>query len=45
MKLDDDPSAVISALANHGVRIAAFEPVRPSLADLIEGVVRRGRPS
>ena len=45
MEPDDDPSAVLSALANQGVRIAAFEPVRPSLADLIEGVVRRGRVS
>jgi ABC-2 type transport system ATP-binding protein len=43
MELHHDPSAVLSALANQGLRIAAFEPVRPSLADLIEGVVRRGR--
>jgi ABC-type multidrug transport system ATPase subunit len=45
MKPDHDPAGVLSMLASHGVRIAAFEPVRPSLADLIEGVVRRGRPS
>jgi ABC-2 type transport system ATP-binding protein len=45
MEPDDDPSALLSALANQGLRIAAFEPVRPSLADLIEGVVRRGTPS
>lgn len=37
-----DPSDVLSALSRHGMRIAVFEPMRPSLADLIEGVVRRG---
>jgi ABC-2 type transport system ATP-binding protein len=37
-----DPSDVLAALASRGMRIAAFEPVRPSLAELIEGVVRRG---
>jgi ABC-2 type transport system ATP-binding protein len=45
MKPDHDPAGVLSMLASRGVRIAAFEPVRPSLADLIEGVVRRGRTS
>jgi len=45
MNPDHDPAGVLSMLASHGVRIAAFEPVRPSLADLIEGVVRRGRTS
>jgi len=42
MQLHHDPSAVLALLAGEGVRIAAFEPVRPSLADLIEGVVHRG---
>ena len=42
MELDDDPSAILARLSASGVRIAAFEPVRPSLADLIEGVVNRG---
>jgi ABC-2 type transport system ATP-binding protein len=42
MQLDHDPSAVLALLAGDGVRISAFEPVRPSLADLIEGVVNRG---
>jgi ABC-2 type transport system ATP-binding protein len=42
MELDDDPSAILAKLSASGVRIAAFEPVRPSLADLIEGVVNRG---
>jgi ABC-type multidrug transport system ATPase subunit len=45
LRPDHDPASVLSMLASHGVRIAAFEPVRPSLADLIEGVVRRGRTS
>jgi ABC-2 type transport system ATP-binding protein len=40
-----DPSAVLSHLSAQGMRIAAFEPIRPSLADLIEGVVRRGTSS
>jgi ABC-2 type transport system ATP-binding protein len=39
---DMDPSAVLSQLAAAGVRIASFEAVRASLADLIEGVVARG---
>ncbi len=42
MELDHDPSAILALLAERGVRIAAFEPVRASLADLIEGVVNRG---
>jgi ABC-2 type transport system ATP-binding protein len=42
MQQDDDPSAILATLSAKGVRIAAFEPVRPSLADLIEGVVKRG---
>lgn len=37
-----DPSAILALLSTQGLRIAAFEPVRPSLADLIEGVVNRG---
>jgi ABC-2 type transport system ATP-binding protein len=45
MELHHDPSAVLSTLTGQGMRIAAFEPVRPSLADLIEGVVRRGATS
>lgn len=39
LPLDADPSAVVSLLSSRGVRIAAFEPVKASLADLIEGVV------
>ena len=42
MPIEHDPSAVVALLAGDGVRIAAFEAVRPSLADLIEGVVQRG---
>jgi ABC-2 type transport system ATP-binding protein len=42
MESKHDPSAVLALLANDGLRIAVFEPVRASLADLIEGVVRRG---
>ncbi len=42
MELDDDPSSILARLSASGVRISAFEPVRPSLADLIEGVVKRG---
>jgi hypothetical protein len=42
MDLDHDPSDVLAVLSAQGMRIAAFEPIRPSLADLIEGVVRRG---
>jgi ABC-2 type transport system ATP-binding protein len=42
MELDDDPSAILAKLSAGGLRIAAFELVRPSLADLIEGVVNRG---
>jgi ABC-type multidrug transport system ATPase subunit len=45
MKPDHDPAGVLSMLVSHGMRIAVFEPVRPSLADLIEGVVRRGNAS
>jgi ABC-2 type transport system ATP-binding protein len=41
MEAHHDPAAVLSELAGRGVRIAAFEPLRASLADLIEGVVRR----
>jgi len=37
-----DPSTILALLAGDGLRIAAFEPLRPSLADLIEGVVNRG---
>jgi ABC-2 type transport system ATP-binding protein len=37
-----DAAEVLSDLVSRGVRISAFEPVRPSLADLIESVVRRG---
>ena len=39
---EHDPSGVLALLAGQGMRIAAFEPVRPSLADLIEGVLQRG---
>lgn len=39
---DVDPSGVLAELSANGVRIASFEPVRPSLADLIEAVVQRG---
>ena len=42
MELDHDPSSILALLSSRGVRIAVFEPVRPSLADLIEGVVKRG---
>ena len=42
MELDHDPSAILARCRADGVRIAAFEPVRASLADLIEGVVKRG---
>jgi ABC-2 type transport system ATP-binding protein len=42
MELHDDPSAILAKLSASGLRIAAFELVRPSLADLIEGVVNRG---
>jgi ABC-2 type transport system ATP-binding protein len=42
MAATDDPSAVLARLSSQGVRIAAFEPFRASLADLIEGVVKRG---
>ncbi|HEX6315383.1 MAG TPA: hypothetical protein VFZ73_11015, partial [Gemmatimonadaceae bacterium] len=42
MEREHDPSAVLSQLAGQGMRIAVFEPIRPSLADLIEGVVQRG---
>ena len=42
MEPEHEPSGVLAALASRGMRIAAFEPVRPSLAELIEGVVRRG---
>lgn len=38
---DHDPSGVLAHLAGQGMRIAAFDPIRPSLADLIEGVVSR----
>ena len=42
---DHDPSEVLAHLAGQGMRIAAFDPIRPSLADLIEGVVSRGNAS
>jgi hypothetical protein len=45
MELDHDPSAILATLVGRGMRIAAFEPVRPSLADLIEGVLNRGAAS
>jgi ABC-2 type transport system ATP-binding protein len=45
MELHHDPSTVLALLSSQGLRIAAFEPVRPSLADLIEGVVNRGAAS
>jgi ABC-2 type transport system ATP-binding protein len=45
MKPDHDPSAVLAELSQKGVRIAAFELVRPSLADLIEEVVKQERRS
>lgn len=41
MRPDHDPSAVLAELSGKGVRIAAFELIRPSLADLIEEVVKR----
>jgi ABC-2 type transport system ATP-binding protein len=42
MEPEHDPAGVLSMLAGSGMRIAAFAPIRPSLADLIEGVVNRG---
>jgi ABC-2 type transport system ATP-binding protein len=42
MELHHDPSAVLAALVGAGLRISVFEPVRASLADLIEGVVKKG---
>jgi ABC-2 type transport system ATP-binding protein len=42
MDVEHDASAILATLSASGVRIAAFEPVRPSLADLIEGVLKRG---
>jgi ABC-2 type transport system ATP-binding protein len=45
MEPHHDPADVLSALATRGMRIAAFEPIRPSLADLIDGVVKRGSAS
>lgn len=42
MDSQNDPSEVLSELSRQGMRIAVFEPMRPSLADLIESVVRRG---
>jgi ABC-2 type transport system ATP-binding protein len=44
MQPDHDPSSIVALLASAGVSIAVFEPVRASLADLIEGVVRGGEP-
>jgi ABC-2 type transport system ATP-binding protein len=41
MEPHHDPADVLSTLASRGMRISAFEPIRPSLADLIEGVVNR----
>lgn len=41
MALHEEPSEVLALLAARGLPIAAFEPVRPSLADLIEGVLNR----
>ena len=43
LEMHHDAAAVLALLAGDGMRIAAFEPIRPSLADLIEGVVGRGR--
>ena len=37
-----DADAVLASLVGSGARVAGFEPLRPSLADLIEGVVSRG---
>lgn len=45
MERHHDPSAILARLSSQGMRIAAFEPIRPSLADLIEGVVRTGGPA
>jgi len=45
MELHHDPSVVLALLSGEGMRIAAFELIRPSLADLIEGVVGRGKAS
>lgn len=45
LDIQHDPSAVLAVLTAQGMRIAAFEPVRPSLADLIEGVVKGGSSS
>jgi ABC-2 type transport system ATP-binding protein len=42
LDLHHDPSDSLALLAGQGMRIAVFEPIQPSLADLIEGVVRRG---
>ena len=42
MTADHDPSAVLAGLSSGGVRISAFEPFRATLADLIEGVVKKG---
>ena len=42
MDLQQDPSDVLAELSGRGMRIAVFEPMRASLADLIEGVVGRG---
>jgi ABC-2 type transport system ATP-binding protein len=42
MEPQHDPAGVLSMLAGKGMRIVAFEPIRPSLADLIEGAVNRG---
>jgi ABC-2 type transport system ATP-binding protein len=40
-----DPADILAHVVSRGVRIAAFEPIRPSLADLIEVVVSRGTAS
>lgn len=45
MKPAHEPADVLAHLASRGVRIGVFEPIRPSLADLIEVVVRRGTAS
>ena len=45
MDAGEDPSAVLAALSDAGLRISAFEPIRASLADLIEGVVKLGTAS
>ncbi len=45
MQPEHDAAAVLSMLVGAGVPISVFEPVRPSLADLIEGVLKQGKTS